>query len=373
MNRKQEDSNGHNTSIGLFQKLFLLAGEGKIQPVFDYLEDMLAYPKKFVVFCHHKVVMEGLQQRLDVLQEKEKRAEKDPIYVKIDGSSSSSAREYSVKTFQTPLTPDQKITGKGGTRIILLSITAASTGLTLTQSSTVIFAEMYWTPATLRQAEDRVHRIGQENSVNIIYLMGKGTIDERIFTKVQEKFHTVSNALDGINAQRFDAEASNSLHDALSVQTKLDFSKLGGGVSKKATKISLEEENEFDKLLEEFEKDHPEILTNSRLDNKEVIDQEPVTVEKSKKKDNFLLAISEIKSQFECSVKKGLRVAQDESALGQKKDDQALDDIIGDSLLSSDKKNMKRDICDESFEDSRHIKLIHSNEGKIIYSDRNLN
>jgi hypothetical protein len=47
---------------------------------------------------------------------------------------------------------------------------------------------------------------------------------------------------------------------------------LGGGVSKKATKISLEEENEFDKLLEEFEKDHPEILTNSRLDNKEVID-----------------------------------------------------------------------------------------------------
>lgn len=52
----------------------------------------------------------------------------------------------------------------------------------------------------MRQAEDRVHRIGQENSVNIIYLMGRDTIDERIFSKVQKKFHTVSNALDGVNA-----------------------------------------------------------------------------------------------------------------------------------------------------------------------------
>jgi SWI/SNF-related matrix-associated actin-dependent regulator 1 of chromatin subfamily A len=145
--------------------------------------------------------MQGLEEELWKLQKKMKQDPKtDPLYVKIDGSTSGVGREKAVKTFQVPLNQYQKNSGKGGTRIILLSITAASTGLTLTASSTVIFAEMYWTPATLRQAEDRVHRIGQENSVNIIYLMGRGTIDERIFSKVQKKFHTVSNALDGVNA-----------------------------------------------------------------------------------------------------------------------------------------------------------------------------
>ena len=42
-------------------------------------------------------------------------------------------------------------------KIAILSLTASSLGLTLTATSTVIFAEMSWTPATLLQAEDRAH------------------------------------------------------------------------------------------------------------------------------------------------------------------------------------------------------------------------
>ncbi len=72
-------------------------------------------------------------------------------YFRIDGSTAPKDRQIGVERFQSD--PD--------CRVALLSITAGGTGLTLTAASMVVFAELYWTPALLMQAEDRVHRIGR--------------------------------------------------------------------------------------------------------------------------------------------------------------------------------------------------------------------
>jgi SWI/SNF-related matrix-associated actin-dependent regulator of chromatin subfamily A-like protein 1 len=81
--------------------------------------------------------------------------------------------------------------------VAILSITALGTGFTLTAASTVIFAELFWTPAVLIQAEDRTHRIGQQQSVNIHYLVGDKTLDPIMLRQLERKIGTVARVLDG--------------------------------------------------------------------------------------------------------------------------------------------------------------------------------
>lgn len=76
----------------------------------------------------------------------------------------------------------------------ILSITAASSGLTLTKANLVVFAELFWNPGILVQAEDRVYRIGQKDSVMIQYLYAKGTADDKIWPLVNEKLNVLSKA-----------------------------------------------------------------------------------------------------------------------------------------------------------------------------------
>lgn len=82
-------------------------------------------------------------------------------------------------------------------RAAILSVTAMGTGFTLTAASTVLFAELHWTPAILIQAEDRTHRIGQKHSVNIHYLIGDNTLDPLMLRQLERKIDTVGRLLDG--------------------------------------------------------------------------------------------------------------------------------------------------------------------------------
>lgn len=72
-------------------------------------------------------------------------------------------------------------------KVILGTIACLGTGFTLTAADTVIFVDEPWNMATKEQAEDRCHRIGTKGTVNIITLLCKGTIDERINQLIEDK------------------------------------------------------------------------------------------------------------------------------------------------------------------------------------------
>jgi SNF2 family DNA or RNA helicase len=72
-------------------------------------------------------------------------------------------------------------------KILIGTIGACGTGYTFTCANTVIFMDEPMTSANKAQSEDRLYRIGQKNSVNVITLICKHTIDERIHKLVEKK------------------------------------------------------------------------------------------------------------------------------------------------------------------------------------------
>jgi SWI/SNF-related matrix-associated actin-dependent regulator 1 of chromatin subfamily A len=129
-------------------------------------------------------------------------------YIKIDGDTDTDIRQSLSEYFQNT----------DSCRIAVLSMTAGGVGLNLFKASLVVMTEMYFTPGVLAQAEARAHRLGQENPVEIEYLIANGTLDQALRNIVAKKTKVSSRLLDG---REEDEEAKEEAIDETIVDAAL--------------------------------------------------------------------------------------------------------------------------------------------------------
>lgn len=141
--------------------------------VAEHITAMLEEIPKVVVMAVHHDVIDTLRAHF-------------PDSVVVDGRVPIEARQAAVDRFQTDPT----------CRVFIGNIRAAGVGLTLTAASTVIFAELDWTPGNISQAEDRCHRIGQRDSVLVQHIVVDGSLDARMALVLVEKQDVIDRALD---------------------------------------------------------------------------------------------------------------------------------------------------------------------------------
>jgi SNF2 family DNA or RNA helicase len=79
---------------------------------------------------------------------------------------------------------------------MIAGLRAGNLGINLTKARYVIFAELDWSPAIHRQAEDRLHRIGQKNTVFAYYLIGNGTLDDHVADILVDKAFEIDSVMD---------------------------------------------------------------------------------------------------------------------------------------------------------------------------------
>ncbi len=158
-----------------FNALKLLAARGKLQAALHWIHDFLCSGERLVLFARHREIQRAVLERF-------------PAALHVLGDDSQRARDAAVRTFQGPDCDSQ---------LIVCSIEVAGQGITLTSASNVAFLELDWTPAKHDQAEDRCHRIGQQDAVNATYLLAADTIDETIATLLERKRAVIGAVTDG--------------------------------------------------------------------------------------------------------------------------------------------------------------------------------
>lgn len=133
---------------------------------------------KVILFSQFASVLDNIGQRLK---------EESIQYYQLDGRTKPKERIIRVKEFNN----------SDSVKVFLISLKAGGIGLNLTSANLVIHFDPWWNPAVEDQATDRAHRIGQSQVVEVVKLVAKGTIEEKIILLQEEKKELIRNILTG--------------------------------------------------------------------------------------------------------------------------------------------------------------------------------
>lgn len=145
------------------------------------IEELVKITKEIIDNNHKILIFTSFKTALDIVNTRFSN-EGITTYV-IDGSVNSKKRMELVEKFNND-----------DTNVFLITIKAGGTGLNLTSADVVIHLDLWWNPQVENQATDRAHRIGQLNTVEVIKLVCKGTIEEKIL-ELQNKKKLLADTL----------------------------------------------------------------------------------------------------------------------------------------------------------------------------------
>ncbi|KAF3323361.1 DNA annealing helicase and endonuclease ZRANB3 [Carex littledalei] len=148
------------------------------EPDSDVDVDMQYAPQKTIIFGHHLKVLDGIQASI---------SNNGIKFVRIDGSTTPRERQNAVESFRS----------SSEVKVAIIGITAGGVGLDFSLARNVIFLELPKTASDLLQAEDRAHRRGQKNAVNIYIFCAKGTADELNWPRLNKNLFSVSSVMNG--------------------------------------------------------------------------------------------------------------------------------------------------------------------------------
>lgn len=143
-----------------------ISARGKMREAVEFVKDFLENDKKIVIFCNLHDIVDRLLHAF-------------PGAVCITGRQSMTEKQQSI----------DKFVNNPKTKVVICSIKAASAGVDGLQKacSDVLFLEEPWTAADRDQAESRVHRNGLKDGATMYHMLGRRTIDQKMWQIIEEK------------------------------------------------------------------------------------------------------------------------------------------------------------------------------------------
>lgn len=144
-----------------------LDSSGKLEMLREIMAECLELGRKIIVYSQFLKMQEHIVNLAKSLHEQ------GALW--LHGSTVN--RDEIIRSFQS----------EQGPRIIVVSLKAGGTGITLTQADTVIFADPWWNPAVEDQAVDRAHRIGQKKTVHVIRVIAEDSVEGEVVALAHKK------------------------------------------------------------------------------------------------------------------------------------------------------------------------------------------